>query len=87
MYIKLNIECPDLESFCCIQKNRSTSKDRSKLEEDMKIKKGIYLLMKRELEGMKIFIFWTCTKICNFSSRCPKRVRKYRKSSLSDEDE
>lgn len=35
---------------------------------------------------MKIFICWTCKELGHFSSRCPRRVQKSRKSSLSDED-
>ena len=49
---ELRIEFPNPKSFCCIQKNISTSKDRFKYEEDMKIKEGIDLLMKRESKGM-----------------------------------
>ena len=83
---ELSIEFPDPESFCCIQKNRSTSKNRSRSKEDKKIKEGIDLLMKRELEGMEIFVCWTSKEFGHFSSRCPKRVIKYRKISLSNED-
>ena len=52
---KLSIEFQDPESFCCIQKNRGTSKDRFISEEDKKVKEGIDLLMKREPEGMEFF--------------------------------
>lgn len=68
-------------------KNRSTRKDKSRSKEDIKIKEGIYLLTKREPEGMKNFVCWTCKYFGHFSSRCPKRLRKTRKNSLSDEDE
>ena len=36
---------------------------------------------------MQIFVCWTCKEFGHFLSRCPKRVRKSRKSSLFDEDE
>ena len=36
---------------------------------------------------MEIFACWTCKEFGHFSSTCPKRVRKTRKSFLSDEDE
>ena len=82
-----SIEFSDQESFYCIQKKSSTSKYRSISKEDIKIKEGIDLLTRREPKGMKKFVCWTCKEFGHFSSRCPKRVRKYRKSSLSDEDE
>ena len=50
---EVTIEFLDPKSFCCIQKNRSTSKDRFRSKEDKKMKKGIDLLMKREPEGME----------------------------------
>ena len=82
-----SIEFLDPKFFCCIQKNKSTSKDRSRSEEDIKIKEGIDLLTKREPEGMKIFVCWICKEFGHFSSRCPKRLRKARKNLLSDQVE
>ena len=43
--------------------------------------------MKREPEGMEIFVCWTCKEFGHFSSRCRERVIKSTKCSLSDEDE
>ena len=42
--------------------------------------------MKREPEGMEIFVCWTCKEFGLFLSRYPKRERKSRQSSLFDED-
>ena len=85
--IELRIDFLDLEFFCCLQKNRSTRIDRSKSKEDMKMKEGIDLLMKRDPKGMEIFVCWPCKEFGHFPSKCPKRVRKTRKSLLSDKDE
>ena len=51
-----NIGFTDPESFYYIQIKNNTSEDRSKIEDDTKIKGGIDLLTKREPEGMK-FLF------------------------------
>ena len=40
-----SIEFLDPKILCCIQKYKSTSKDRSRSEEDIKIKEGIDLLI------------------------------------------
>ena len=77
LYIDLSIEFLD----------RGTRKDRSRSEEDMEIKEGIDLLMKREKEGMEIFACWTCNEFGHFSSTCHKRIMKSRKISLPNEDE
>lgn len=55
--------------------DRNKSKDRYRSKEDMKIKQGIDLLMKREPEGMEFFSCWICNEFGNFSSTCPKRIR------------
>lgn len=85
--IEQKIEFLDPKSFCYIQNNRSSNKDKSRSEEDKKIKEGIDLVMKRELEGIKICVCWICKEFGHFSFRCSTRVRKIRKSSLSDDDE
>ena len=36
---------------------------------------------------MKVFTCWTCNEFGHFSYTCPKRIKKNRKISLSDEDE
>ena len=81
-----SIDFSNPESFYCIQENRSTIKDRSRSKEDIKIKEGIDLLMKREPKCMNNF-FWTCNEFGHFSTRCPKRLRKTRKNLLSDKVE
>ena len=83
---ELGIEFLDLESLCSIQNNRGTSKDRFRSKEHKKIQKPIDLLMKKEPKVMEIFVCCTCKEFGHFSSRCPKRVIKYRKISLSNED-
>ena len=82
-----NIEFTDLGSFCCIQRKNNTSEDRSKTEDDTKIKEGIDLLTRREPEVMKFLVCWTCKEFGHFSSKCPKRLRKSRRNFLSNKDE
>ena len=81
------IEFTNPEYFCFIKENRSTRKDRSRSQEDMKIKESIDLLMKREPEGMDIFLCWTCKEFGHFLFRWLKRVRKTRKSARFDDEE
>ena len=45
--------------------------NKEKYEEDVKIEEGIALLVKRELEGEKIFKSWTCKEYGHFASKCP----------------
>lgn len=75
-----SIEFTNLESFYCIQGNNSTSTNEARSKEDIKVKEGIDLLTKMELEGMKFFVCWTCKEFGHFSSKCPKRLRKTKKS-------
>ena len=34
--------------------------------------------MRRELKGNKIFKCWTCKEYGHYSSKCPKKVKKYK---------
>ena len=56
---------------------------RVKLEEDKKIDEGIALLLKRELEGKRVFKCWTCKEYGHFASNCPKRENKYKRNFYS----
>ena len=56
------------------------SSNRGKSNKDMKIDEGIALLVKRELEGEKNFKCWTCKEYGHFASKCPKRVKKFRRN-------
>lgn len=51
------------------------SNSRGRIEEE-----GIALLVRRELEGKKIFKYWTCNKFGHYSSKCPKRVKNYKRN-------
>ena len=53
-----------------------SSSSRSK--EDKKIEEGIALLVRRETDGKKIFKCWTCDEYGHFTSKCPKREKKFR---------
>ena len=54
--------------------DRGTSKDKFRSKENMKIKEGIDLVMKREKEGMNFFSCWICNEFGNYASTCPKRI-------------
>lgn len=52
-------------------------KNRRTYEEEMKIEEGFTLLVKREIDGERIFKYWACNEYGHFASECPKRVKKY----------
>ena len=37
------------------------------------------MLIEREVDGKKIFKFWTCNEYGHYASKCPKREKKYKK--------
>jgi len=89
MWTRQNGELPRVEtSFSALSiqpmltRSASTSGDYVssnliKVEEYKKIEEVLALLMKRELEGNKIFKCSTCNELGHYSSKCPKRVKKY----------
>jgi hypothetical protein len=56
------------------------SRNRGRTKEDNNIEEGIALLVKRDLEGKKILKCWICNEFDHYASKCPKRVRKYKRS-------
>ena len=46
----------------------------------MGIDEGISFILKRELKGEIIFKYWTCIEYGHFTSKYPKRVKKFRRN-------
>ena len=43
-----------------------------------KKRQKISILVKREKDGKKIFICWTCNEFSHYASKCPKSEKKYK---------
>ena len=71
-----------------LTRSASTSGDyvsskQTKVDEDKKIEKGLALLMKREPKGKTIFKCWTFNEYGHYSSKFPKRAKKFKKPNKS----
>ena len=49
----------------------------SRFNEDRKIEE-VALMVRKEKDGKKIFKCWTCNEFDHYTSKCPKREKKYR---------
>ena len=71
-----------------LSRSASTSGDyasnkKSKFGEDRRIEEGIYLLVRRELDGKIISKCWTFNEFGHYASKCPKREKMYKKNFKS----
>lgn len=50
----------------------------SKSKEDRRVEEGIVILVSREPDGERIFKCWNCNELGHYSSKFPKREKKYK---------
>lgn len=95
MSLKNSRDFPRVEFFfstlsVCLSLSRSVStsgdyarRNKSRSQEYKRIEEGISLFVRRELGSKIIFECWACNEFGHYTSKFPKREKKYKKNFMS----